>query len=169
MLFTGGLNRFALLGTHKSASALRLNPVYGQRDFGVGNRMKIGVIGGRPPDCASKCAVILCLVCACLATILWPVEVLGNAATKLGLSVYSGMESCRCSCPCCRVGSSLLFDSQRTLPPLMALVLLARKQKILTAGCRLLMVKSYFLIASRDVTSGKLSMASRFAASSMCV
>jgi hypothetical protein len=74
MLFTGGLNRFALLGTHKSARALRLSPVYGQRDFGAGSRIKIGVIGPVPTDCSGNLWTVRARGLFCLATTLWPVE-----------------------------------------------------------------------------------------------
>ena len=101
MLRTGGLNRLALLGTHRSASPLRLKPVYGQRDFGAGSRMKIGAIGPVPTDCSGNLWTVQAVGLCCLATILWPVELLGNAATKSGLvlAIYSGLEWCRSYLP----------------------------------------------------------------------
>jgi hypothetical protein len=44
-LFTGARKLLFLLGTHKSASPLRLKPVYGHRALRAGKRMKIGRIG----------------------------------------------------------------------------------------------------------------------------
>jgi hypothetical protein len=67
MLLTGGLNRFALFGTQRSASALRLRPVYGQRDFGAGSRMKIGRMGALKASGAGSS-----LFCGFLATVCGP-------------------------------------------------------------------------------------------------
>lgn len=63
MLLTGGLKRFALLGTHRSARALRLSPVYGQRDLGAGSRMKIGRMGAEEASSMGSFFFSLATIC----------------------------------------------------------------------------------------------------------